>query len=213
MTVTGLDRPVLATTGHFRPAARDLARSCQRGIWQCLRGFSPRPAFSRGCPCAGDLGSGRVAPRERATGRTAGRIPAASTIVDGLPRRPRARGAEAAPLDHPPAGVGRPAAGRLRRGVALEVGPRHERGPAGRGDAPDVVVLRRHVRRQRSLTHAPICRPEPATSTDVDAARICTRSRRRQQTLTGLTPAPAAIQDDRPTPPLRCSAAIPNPLG
>ena len=77
----------------------------------------------------------------------------ASTFVDRL-GLPRALLTEAAFLDHPPAGGGRPPPRGLSRRIALEVGPGHERRAAGQRNPPDVPMPRG---RQRLLTHLVVC--------------------------------------------------------
>ena len=83
----------------------------------------------------------RHSPRQRSLTRrgdlyTSGN---SSTFVDRF-RLARAVLPELALLDHPPAGLDRPAARGLRCRIALEVGPGHERRLAGQRHAPDVVV-------------------------------------------------------------------------
>ena len=178
-------RPRQAGSGHYRPLpseARDLATCFRGGICQCLRGVSAPASVLPGSLCVGDLGSGRVAARERATGRTW--VPSRIHLDRVAPRRPRAVAPQVALVDEregsaPATG---PPLGRLLRGDPDRVGARHERAAAGRGDPPDVPVLYRFGRRIRlgkgihrdtfSVGRTATCRERAVASTD-PAAQDC----------------------------------------
>ena len=152
-----------------RRRAVDATRRRQRRAARTTGGGALRVRVLAFQPRGGGGGEPRPTPAWRRRPSVASRDPprpdpdvygsgSPSTNVDTLGGPPGAMLPELALLHHPPADIGRPAAGRLGRRVSLEVGPAHERRLAGQRHAPDVVVRRDHAsgrRRQRLLTHAP----------------------------------------------------------